>query len=146
MALCVSSPCKEILNSPLIFEKGFPEPFDPSAHQRFDHTQGQEKIDMGSFADPNGAANANLHSFILGEMKGLRRSSVVSINAIVDSIRDEIPSCSLPQERLIKLITETAMLLGLVSVLDRRRLADDDDEPERTYGYGRPAQWRSLDG
>jgi len=41
---------------------------------------------MGSFANPNGAANADLHSFILGKMKGLRRSSVVSINSIVKDI------------------------------------------------------------
>ena len=74
---------------------------------------------MGSFANPNGAANADLHSFILGKMKGLRRSSVVSINSIVKDIRTAMPSCSLSNERLIKLITETAMLLGLVPVLDR---------------------------
>jgi hypothetical protein len=97
---------------------------------------------MGSFADPNGVANADLHSFILGKMKGLRRSSVVSTNAIVDDIRAAMPSCPLPNERLIKLITETAMLLGLVPVLDRGRLAGSNDKPNGTYGCGRRAQRR----
>ncbi|WP_311031016.1 hypothetical protein [Mesorhizobium koreense] len=101
---------------------------------------------MGSFAEPNGGADADLHSHILGAMKGRRRSSIVSTNAIVDGIRAAMPSCPLPNERLVQLITETAMLLDLVPVLDRSRLADGDDEPKRMYGYSHPAQRRYLNG
>ena len=96
---------------------------------------------MGSFTKPNGAAGTDLHSFILGEMKGLRRSSVVSTNEIVDDIRAAMPLCPLPNERLVKLITESAMLLGLVPVLDRRRLADSGDEPDGTYSHDQ-TDWR----
>jgi hypothetical protein len=38
------------------------------------------------------------------------------------------------------------MLLDLVPVLDRSRLADGDDEPKRMYGYSHPAQRRYLNG
>jgi hypothetical protein len=100
---------------------------------------------MGSFANPNGAANVDLHSFILGKMKGLRRSSVVSINSSVKDIRTATPSCSLSNERLIKLITETAMLLGLVPVLGRRQLAYQYGQFGGAYDNRKPSQRRDLE-
>ena len=82
---------------------------------------------------------------LLGKMKGLRRSSVVSINSIVKDIRTAMPSCSLSNERLIKLITETAMLLGLVPVLDRRQLAYQYGQFGGAYDNRKPAQRRDLE-
>jgi len=94
---------------------------------------------MGSFTKPNGKANAELQSFILSKLKGIERSSVVSTNAIVRDVRAAMPSCPLSTQNLTKLVTETAMLLGLIPVLDRSRLADNDDECGAAYGYGHRA-------
>lgn len=84
---------------------------------------------MGSFANPNGTADAELQSFILDEMRRHRRSSVVSTNALIRDIRQAMPACPLSTERLAELVAETALLLGIVPVFDRGRLADDHDEP-----------------
>ena len=83
---------------------------------------------MGSFRGPGGRAAAHVQSTLLRKMANVPRSSVVSVNALVDEIRATMQSCTLTAEELATLIAETAMLLGLIPVLDRSRLPDDDGE------------------
>lgn len=85
------------------------------------------------------AAKAELQKFILGKLQSLRRSSVVSANALIDDIRSAHPSCTLADEHLAKLISEAAMLLGLVPVFDPRRAPDGHATPGDAFGYGHPA-------
>lgn len=69
--------------------------------------------------------DGDLNGAILSRLAGLRKGSVVSTNAIVD----EVESSFRPQEtecELRRLISEAAMLLGLVPVYDPTRPARAD--------------------
>ena len=92
---------------------------------------------MGRFA--NTAADADVQSLILGELSGRPSFSVVSTNAIVNNIVSAMPDCVLSALQLAALVTEAAMLLGLIPVFDRARLIDDCGEFGDAYGYGHRA-------
>jgi hypothetical protein len=92
---------------------------------------------MGSFAGSNGAAEAELQMLILGKLKHRRRLSVVSVNALIDDIRETMPSCIFSNNRLAEIISEAAMLMGLVPVFDPTLVTSDFDG--EIYGYGHRA-------
>jgi len=73
---------------------------------------------MGNFADPSVEAGSTVRTFILGKLTGLRRGSVVSASAVVRDLLEASPDCELPPEQLAKLVSEAAMLLGLIPVID----------------------------
>jgi len=94
---------------------------------------------MGSFIGPNGVADTELQMLILGELAGRRRSSVVSVNAMIGEVNARMPDCALSHERLAGIISEAAMLLGLVPVFDPSRRPDEYDLSGAIRGYGHRA-------
>jgi len=94
---------------------------------------------MGSFAGPHGVADAELQIFILSRMTGRRKSSVVSVNAILVEITAALPACELSHDQLIAVISEAAMLLGLVPVFDPSRQVEEYDSAGAIRGYGHRA-------
>lgn len=64
--------------------------------------------------------NRDLNSEILSRLAGLKRGSVVSTNAIVDEVEDSFDGQKTAPE-LVRLVSEAAMLLGLVPVYDPAR-------------------------
>jgi hypothetical protein len=72
--------------------------------------------------------NGDLNSAILSRLAGLKRGTVVSTNAIVDDVEDSFRDQKTAPE-LARLVSEAAMLLGLVPVYDPARA--------RTRGFTR---------
>jgi hypothetical protein len=88
---------------------------------------------MGRLSDPNGIVDANLQLFLLGKIKNATPSSLVPVNAVIDDIREAMPSCQLSDQQLARLVKETAMLLGHMPVFDPSRLEGDHDEVDRNH-------------
>jgi hypothetical protein len=94
---------------------------------------------MGSYLDPTSPADAAVQTYILTKLGGKRRGCVVSANAIAAETLRALPHCGIDEDHLKQLISEAAMLLGLIPINDPawRRSSKAQDEPE--FGYGFPA-------
>jgi len=92
---------------------------------------------MGRLADPNGIVDANLQLFLLGKIKNSPPSSLVPVNAVIDDMREAMPSCQLSDQQLARLVKETAMLLGHMPVFDPSRLENNPDGVVRNYRLSR---------
>jgi hypothetical protein len=77
-----------------------------------------ELSEMDSLTRPYSAATADLQTFILSKLKGRSRLSHIVVNAIVNEIGVKLPSCALSSGRLAEIVSEAAMLVGLVPVVD----------------------------
>jgi hypothetical protein len=62
----------------------------------------------------------DVHSAILIKLAGLKKGTVVSTNAIVEDMEDSLLGQK-PEGDLTRLVSEAAMLLGLVPVYDPAR-------------------------
>ncbi|MEW6629444.1 MAG: hypothetical protein AB1440_01095 [Pseudomonadota bacterium] len=98
---------------------------------------------MGGFVETSGQTEADLQAFILGSMSGLSRGAVVSVVPIITRIRSALPDCRLSSHRLAKLVSETAMLLGLVPVVNPA-FKESDQEPNRILGLGRSEPYKQI--
>jgi hypothetical protein len=94
---------------------------------------------MGSFAEPAGSVDTDIWTFILGTLTGRPRLSVVSTNAIASDIRSALPDCPQSDRELASLISEAAILLGLIPVIDPAYTDIDSSEHDPPLGYGYPA-------
>lgn len=93
---------------------------------------------MGNFMEPSGDISAEIQAYILGELAGRPRTSVVSVYPIVSAVRFAFPHCALGAQRLASVISEAAMLLGLIPVINPV-FRDDAANNELAFGYGHPA-------
>jgi hypothetical protein len=94
---------------------------------------------MGSYLDPSSPADAAIQTYILTRLGGKRRGSVVSANAIAAEILTAFPQCGITEDRLKGLISEAAMLLGLIPINDPAWRASSKAQDEPEFGYGFPA-------
>ena len=94
---------------------------------------------MGTVVDRWGEVDSTLQSYILDKLARRPRGVVVSTNAIVAEIRSAHPEYQLEDTRMAKLISEAAMLVGLVPVFDPDWKGDARAEDEPPFGYGYPA-------
>lgn len=93
---------------------------------------------MGSLAKSSDELRSMIDTLIIGQLAGLRRGSVVSANAVAADLIEALPDCELPAEQLARLVSEAAMLLGLVPVINPAGPARRARGIVR-FGYGHPA-------
>ena len=94
---------------------------------------------MGTFEDPSRAVDPTLQTYILGKLTRLPRGAVVSASAMAADIRSALPVYPLTDEQMARLVSETAMLLGLIPVIDPAWKGVEVSEDQVSFGYGYPA-------
>lgn len=88
-------------------------------------------------------ADDDLQDAIVTCVQKLRHDHVVSTNKAIEEVRRTVPNCTFRIEQIVRLIGETALLLGIIPVYDAERVQKDT---RRRYGYGHHAHQPDPDG